>query len=222
MNRWVSEGNCLLKRKEDRFDIKKTDLNKAIKKIIQTGNYTKEKFLNNEQATWIENTIYDIPEATNMKTFTRKNYTGARLRTYKSLKGRKSFLWGEWKTKHNKKVTKTRECLRKKKAISLFFWRVKKEGLVFVMTITYRRRAVNSKDGLVRITFDDEIKYFNTKNQDITKERGLRKGCVKVKVKYAGKKPQNVFKILEGFIVRDDFCCESYPFCDCVSRVRYA
>jgi hypothetical protein len=68
-----------------------------------------------------------------MNIFGRKNYIGARFRTYYSPDGRNvSYTWGEWKTKNRNKTFKTRTCLNTDKATIKFC----KDMLIFFANIS--------------------------------------------------------------------------------------
>jgi hypothetical protein len=198
MNKWISEGNCLLKRTEKRYDISNKKIDNIISKILDTGLFTEETFFKTYKSTIIWNLIFDIPEADNVKVFARKSYTGARLRVYFSSDGKNtSYAWGEWKTKDINKTVKTRTCIKSEKALYKFVSSVLNKNLVPVMDVIYERRALNSKDKKIRITFDKNIHYYNMSGKEVTDRSRTKITTTKIKIKYIGKEPIKIFKIIE-------------------------
>jgi len=201
-NRWISEGNCLLKRTEKRFDVNTQDVPKIVSEILKTGLYTKERFFKTYESSIVTNVEFDIPRAKDMKVFGRKNYTGARLRTYYSPdKKNVSYTWGEWKTKNRNKTFKTRVCLNSNKTTIRFLKEIKKKGVVPVTELVYERSALNSKDKNIRITFDKNIHYFDMNGKDITNQTRAKKGQTKIKVKYIGKVPIKIYGCIRKWAI---------------------
>lgn len=189
----ISEGNCLLERREKRFDTSAKNLSKVMDYLLSTKLFTKERFFGKYFSTFVSNRIFDTPESVDMKIFGRKNYEASRLRTYFSPDLKiTSFTWGEWKTKFNKNVVKTRKVLKSKSSSERFLKGIAKKGLVEVVCIVYKRSALNSIDGKIRITFDLDTHYFNMAGEDITNQTNNRKGVVKIKLKYSGGFPRKI------------------------------
>ncbi len=198
MKHWVSEGNCLLKRKEKRFNLKNKDVAGLMRDLLATKQFTKEKFFGKYKSTLVVNAVYDVPQAKSIGFFRRKNYVGVRIREYISPDFKYiSYRFGEWKKKENGKVTKTRECLSDIFDVATFFRYIIAKRLVFVMDVCYQRQALNSKDGKTRITFDKNTRYLSATGEVLSAGIGIEKEFTKVKVKFAGKQPKKATKIIE-------------------------
>lgn len=196
-------GLCLLKRTEERYECNNKKANEAEACLKHFKFFEQEIFWGNKKSTIMSNLVFDKPEARNMKIYARENYKRARWRVYISPDRKQiSEVYGEWRIKDGDNVIKTRTPLLTEKDHRNFDAGVKKEGLVPVTLLAYRRTAFNWHKENVRITIDREIKYTDLMGKDLTKEMFKHPAQAIIKVKYVGEIPEVVRAFTQPLTLR--------------------